>query len=73
MMSPDQYLALGQAIAFVLLGGYTAVKAKAAEKHAKPTGNGFADEVRFGLRDISNRVERIEKRFDDHLERSRNV
>lgn len=44
-----------------LIAAYAAIKSAQAAKWAKPTGNGFAADVRQSLY-------RIEKRLDRHLE-----
>ncbi|MFC0628537.1 hypothetical protein [Kribbella deserti] len=74
-MNADDLQALGQALAFLALGGYTAWQsrrskneAKAAKEYAKPTGNGFAQTVKDSLARIESRSERTEKVLLDHIQ-----
>lgn len=43
-----------------LIAAYAAIKSTQAAKYSKPTGNGFANDVRLTLH-------RIERRLDEHL------
>lgn len=66
-MSPDDWRALGEIVGLVSLSGYTAWKARKAEKYAKPTGNGFAKSVKDSLARIEQKVERTEEKIDHHI------
>lgn len=77
-MSPDELQTAGNSIGLIFLGGVAAWKAHRADLQSRPTGNGFADEVRDGItelrrevqdgfRDGRRRMDRIETKIDGHL------
>lgn len=66
-MSPEDWRALGEIVGLVSLGGYTAWKARKAEKYAKPTGNGFAKSVKDSLARIEKAQKRTEEKIDHHI------
>ena len=66
-MNADLLRTLGEAAVFILVGGYTAIKARNAEKQTKATGNGFANDVRRSLRRVEDAVTRTERKIDDHV------
>ncbi len=74
-MSPDNWQTLGQVAALIVLGGYTAIKARRAEKQTRSTGNGFAGYVQDDLRallehgvHLDKRFDRLEARLDQHFQ-----
>jgi hypothetical protein len=74
-MTPEHFTQLGSAVAFLLIGGVAAWKAAKAERQTRGTGNGFAQHVRESLSRIEDhgdridsRLERLERRFEQHLE-----
>lgn len=74
-MSPDDARSLGELLTFVVLGGYTAWKARKAAKQTVATGNGFARFVKdslvrleAGQRRSDAADKRIENKIDTHLQ-----
>ena len=46
-----------------VIAAYAAIKSTQAARYSKPTGNGFAEELRHTLR-------RIERRLDNHIDKN---
>lgn len=63
-------ITLANALGFLILTGYAALKARGAEKYAKPTGNGFADHVKASLARIEHRIDRVEDKLDRKVDKS---
>lgn len=73
-MTPDDLRTLGEVAGYLVVGGFVAWKAHKAEKnakqaeiYAKPTGNGFANEVRDALGRIEGRQQRDGEMLYDHI------
>lgn len=50
------------------IAGFSAVKAWRAEKHTRPTGGNFGQDVHARLVRIERKVDRTDKKLDRHLE-----
>jgi hypothetical protein len=73
-MNLDDAKSVGELVVFIGLGGYTAWKARKAEKQTVATGNGFARFVKeslvrleMGQKRNDEANVRIEKKIDDHV------